>query len=72
MGSQSKKVPTDKRSVARRKIRALRKKVLIEQGSIMGKLAKAKSILMGKGRGGMSMNDAMVRAHGIQRKEEQP
>jgi predicted nucleic acid-binding protein len=68
MGSQSKRVPMGKRSVARRKIRALRKTVLIEQGSLMAKLAKAKLILRGKGRNGMSMDDAMVAAHGIQRK----
>lgn len=50
------------------KYKARRKQSLLANCSMQAKYAKAKSILMGKGRNGMSMNDAMVSAHGIQRK----
>lgn len=52
------------------KMKARRKQSLLANCSMQAKYAKAKSILMGKGRNGMSMNDAMVAAHGIQRKAQ--
>jgi hypothetical protein len=56
--------------VRRIQLRAARKLALIERGSMMGKLHKAKLMLRDKGRNGRSMNDAMVAGHGIQRKGE--
>ena len=59
---------TDKFHARLLKARALRKREFLTRSSLQGKLAKAKLMLRDKGRNGRSMNDAMVAAHGIQRK----
>ena len=50
--------------------RKRRKREFLERCSMQAKLAKAKLMLRDKGRNGRSMNDAMIVAHGIQRKGE--
>lgn len=50
--------------------KAERKQAFLTRCSMQAKLHKAKLMLRDKGRNGRSMNDALVAAHGIQRKGE--